>query len=179
MSQLEDKSIYGLTQNTVTNEYMLVFDEFRSKRYSIYGKCANCKRYNTSPAWCQTCDPQKTTQGWTSGNKDIDECIKEFQLKATSYHSVIEWISFNSLANIQNIGDKVLATWFDGIRYLNSKYVNNKYEYTQSRIPSYKVELKILAQSQNLINLLKEVRLCLCYLRILFTWAAYFQVYCF
>ena len=93
---------------------MLIYDEFYSKRNNWNGTCKNCNRYNTSSAWCQTCDPQKTTQGWTSGNKDVDDCIKEFQLKATNYKDVIEWIPFNKLENIQKLGDGFLATWLDG-----------------------------------------------------------------
>ena len=117
--QLEDRSIYGLTQNIITNEYMIVFDQFSSKRDEYYGKCTSCNRNNTSPAWCQTCDPQKITQGWTSENKDVDNCIHEFQLKAASYEDVIEWIPFNRFDNIQNNSDGLLATWLDGIRYAN------------------------------------------------------------
>jgi len=61
--QLESKNVYGLTQNTKTSEYMVVFDEFVDKRSYWNGKCAKCNQYNTSPAWCQTCDPQKTALG--------------------------------------------------------------------------------------------------------------------
>src|SRR5260363_196121 len=113
--------VYGLTHDIANNVYMLVFDEFGFKRKLWYGKCVNCNRYNTSPAWCQTCDPQKATQEWTSGNNDIDNCIKEFQLKATNYRNVIEWIPFNRLDNIQNIGVGFLATWLDGRRYAKRK----------------------------------------------------------
>jgi hypothetical protein len=105
---------------------MLVFDEFYNKRNDWNGKCANCKRNNTSPAWCQTCDPQKTAQGWESENKSIDNCIKEFQLKATKYEDVIEWIPFNKLVNIQMIGkggfgSVFSATWLDGKRMVLDK----------------------------------------------------------
>src|SRR5260364_342973 len=109
---------------------MLVFDEFAPIRNDYYGKCANCNRYNTYYAWCQSCDPQNTTQEWTSGNNDIDNCIKEFQLKATKYENVIEWIPFNRLDNIQSRGDKFLATWLDGKRYVKNKDIN---KYKQSR----------------------------------------------
>ena len=148
--------VYGLTQNITTNEYMLILDTFSSKRDKQKGKCMYCTWYNTSPAWCQTCDPQKTSQGWTSGNKNIDDCIKEFQLKSTEYENVIEWIPFNRLDNIQNNGDKLLATWLDGIRV--ALYVGGKKKYTQSHTPSCIVDLKILSSSQNLTNLLIEVR---------------------
>ncbi|PKY59498.1 hypothetical protein RhiirA4_482287 [Rhizophagus irregularis] len=52
----------------------------------------------------QTCDPEITTQGWTSGNKDIDDCIKEFQLNSLTYAKLIEWIPFDRLINIKKVG---------------------------------------------------------------------------
>src|SRR5690348_4941159 len=79
----DDKfEVYGLTQSTTTNEHMLVFDGFNFKRDKKNGKCKYCNQYNTSPAWCQTCDPQKTAQGWTSGDENINGYIKELQFKA-------------------------------------------------------------------------------------------------
>lgn len=84
----KDLKIYGLTQNT--DEYMFILDEFSSKRNPKNGTCLNCKTWNTSRCWCQACDPLNMAQGWTSGNKNIDECIKEFQLKAIKYENVIE-----------------------------------------------------------------------------------------
>ncbi|RIB14909.1 hypothetical protein C2G38_2193776 [Gigaspora rosea] len=76
-----------------------------SKRHHHNGLGRSCYRANTSTAWCQTCDTQKkkTVQGCTSGNKQIDECIKEFQPKATEYDNVIEWDPFNRFDSIQRI----------------------------------------------------------------------------
>ncbi|RIB04083.1 kinase-like domain-containing protein [Gigaspora rosea] len=154
-SKSNEIKVCGLTQNTITNEYMFIFDEFGSKRNCMYGKCANCSRYNTSYSWCKSCDPHKTVQGWTSGNKDVDDCIIEFQLKATRYEDVIEWIPFNKLVNIQKIGDKVLATWLDGIRQVKKNYI---WKQSQPLVPSYNVELKILHDSQNLLDLLNNFK---------------------
>ncbi|RIB21865.1 hypothetical protein C2G38_2175430 [Gigaspora rosea] len=60
-----------------------------NKRKSINGNYKYCNRYNTFPVWCQLCDPQKVDQE-TSGDKNIDDCIKKFQLKATKFKNVIE-----------------------------------------------------------------------------------------
>src|SRR5260363_96651 len=98
---------------------MIVFDQFSSKRNKYYGKCANCNRYNTSETWCQTCDLLKTTRGWTSGNKDVDNCIHQ-------------WILFSKLDNIQKIGDRFFAIWLDGMRY--TKYFNENYEYEYKQL---------------------------------------------
>ncbi|RIB30313.1 hypothetical protein C2G38_342747 [Gigaspora rosea] len=148
--QSKDNSpkVYGLTQDTSTDEYILVFD---FKRYEYCGKCANCNRYNTDFAWCQTCDPQKIAQGWTSGIKDVDECIKEFQLKTARYEDVIEWIPFNRLNNLQKIGEGGFgsvfsATWLDGKRIVSGKSTEN----VRSRTPSCKVALKTLPGSQKI-----------------------------
>ncbi|RIB30325.1 kinase-like domain-containing protein [Gigaspora rosea] len=132
--------VFGLTQDTSTDKYILVY----FKRNDFNGKCASCKQDNTSYAWCQLCDPQKTAQGWTSGNKDVDNCIKEFQFKATNYKDAIEWIPFSRLGNIQKIGEGGFgsvfsATWLDGKRKVS--------EYIQSRSPSC-VALKTLSCSR-------------------------------
>ncbi|RIB20548.1 kinase-like domain-containing protein [Gigaspora rosea] len=60
----------------------------------------------------------------TSGNKDIDDCIKEFQLNGTSYEDIVEWIPFNRLNIIQKFDDGFLATWLDGVR--DAKYIRYK-----------------------------------------------------
>ncbi|RIB19776.1 hypothetical protein C2G38_2035789 [Gigaspora rosea] len=60
--------------------------------------------------------PWKTTQGCTSGNKDIDDCIREFQLKATEDEDVIKWIPFNRLNNIQK--SRVLHGFQDSLNSL-------------------------------------------------------------
>ncbi|RIB26275.1 hypothetical protein C2G38_2065274 [Gigaspora rosea] len=108
--QLDKYRIHGITQDTETGEYMIVFDFYHQKRKPINGICEDCKRYNTYLAWCQLCDPWREVQGWTSNDKDIDDCIKEFQLKATAYENVIEWIHFDRLEGPKQIG-KVLYTY--------------------------------------------------------------------
>ncbi|RIB27428.1 hypothetical protein C2G38_2061900, partial [Gigaspora rosea] len=102
--ELEGNIVYGVAKDMVTSQYIIVVpDEFSSKRISSNGKCIYCKHNNTSPAWCQSCDPWKATQEWTSGNKEIDNSISEFQIKATEYEKVIEWIPYDRLINMQEI----------------------------------------------------------------------------
>ncbi|RIB21778.1 kinase-like domain-containing protein [Gigaspora rosea] len=83
-----------------------------SKRHYWHGKCTNCNRFNTSINWCQSCDPYIITREWTSGNKDIDDCIKEFQINATEHKKVIEWIPFNKLNVIKEISEGGFGTVF-------------------------------------------------------------------
>ncbi|RIB18254.1 kinase-like domain-containing protein [Gigaspora rosea] len=128
---------------------MVVPDEFSSRRNDENGKCVHCTQFNTSPAWCQSCDPWKATQGWESGNDDIDNFIKEFQFNSTEYKKVIEWIPFNKLIDLQEIREDeseivFMATWLDGIRIIKGEHK----EYAQSRIESCGVNLKTLHYSQ-------------------------------
>ncbi|RIB07576.1 kinase-like domain-containing protein [Gigaspora rosea] len=110
--QLGKYRIHGITQNTETGQYMIVIDFYSEKRKSINGNCKYCNRYNTSPVWCQLCDPRKVDQE-TSGDKNIDDCIKEFQLKATAFENVIEWKSLDREGLVQYIHQ------FGYIRYRN------------------------------------------------------------
>ncbi|CAG8732058.1 1136_t:CDS:2, partial [Acaulospora morrowiae] len=85
---------------------------------------------------------------WTSESIDIDNCIKEFQSIATEYDEVIEWIPFNRLSNIREIGKGGFgyvysAIWLDGKR----KILNNGEEFKQSRTQPYTVALKTLPGS--------------------------------
>ncbi|RIB20018.1 kinase-like domain-containing protein [Gigaspora rosea] len=152
---IEKYKIHGLTQNT-ENQYMIAIDFFNDERKPINGICIHCERDNTNPAWCQLCDHSIITQE-TSGDKDIDKCIKEFQLKSTTYEKVIEWIPFNMLENIETIGKGGFGTvysavWLDGKRIIEG---NNDVGYARSR-KRCKVALKTLSSPQTSSNFLTE-----------------------
>ncbi|RIB04842.1 hypothetical protein C2G38_2221281 [Gigaspora rosea] len=83
------------------DEVQDVFVEIAKK--IAYGIYKTYKKYNTSPVWYQTCDPQKETEEWSNGDKDIDNFINNIQLKTTKYDKVIEWIPFDKLTNLQKI----------------------------------------------------------------------------
>ncbi|RIB12647.1 hypothetical protein C2G38_2200047 [Gigaspora rosea] len=157
--QSEGNVVYGITKNTETDQYIIIMpDEFNSRRNYLNGICNLCGHYNTSPSWCQSCDPWKTIQ-WTSGNEVIDSIIKELQFKATKYETVIEWIPFERLSELQKIREKesetiFMATWLDGIRTTKGEPV----ECTQSRIESCGVNLKILHDFQTCDLFIKELK---------------------
>ncbi|RIA99841.1 kinase-like domain-containing protein, partial [Gigaspora rosea] len=125
-------------------------------RKSEYGKCADCNEDNTQPAWCISCDPDKATR-WTSGNKDIDDCMKSFQLRTWRYEDVIEWIPFDRLSVVEEIGkggfgSVYRATWLDGIRRKVEKINNGNYK--RAREASSIVALKTLPEGS-----LKELKI--------------------
>ncbi|RIB06387.1 kinase-like domain-containing protein [Gigaspora rosea] len=78
--------------------------------------------------WLEKIDEnvQFLDRGWTSENKDIDDCMKSIQLKINNYEYMIEWIPFNKFANIKKIGEGGFsavysATWLDGMRKIHIK----------------------------------------------------------
>src|SRR5260364_180036 len=107
---------------------------------------------------CLSCDPDKTSR-WTSGNKDIDDCMKTFQLRAFAYKDAIEWIPFDRLLDVKLIGkggfgSVYSALWLDGIR----KVDGDDYNYVRAREPFCTVALKTLVNSkENKFGFLKEV----------------------
>ena len=102
------------------------------------------------------------------GNKEIDEFIQKFQLNATCWEEVLEWIPYEKFSDIEYLakggfGTVHKAKWIDGYIYRwdinQTKWhrSNNKY-----------IVLKCLNDSQNLTaDFLQEV-CCLYLLFIIF-----------
>ena len=99
-------------------------------------------------------------QSWTSsGNKKLDEIIRNTQLEAKGFDSCyyIEWIPYYDLKNIEKIGKGGFATvylgeWSNGPRFVSD---NKRYYYKDGH-----VALKKLENSQNVSGeFLKEVNI--------------------
>ncbi|RIB24838.1 kinase-like domain-containing protein, partial [Gigaspora rosea] len=93
---------------------------------------------------------QRIIGGWASGNKEIDDFIKQIQIKTTKYENLIEWIPFDKLIDFQIIGQGGFGTvfsanWLDGNPIINT---NN----LQSRKQSCKVALKTLSTLKEFEN---------------------------
>ncbi|RIB13024.1 hypothetical protein C2G38_2199052 [Gigaspora rosea] len=83
--------------------------------------------YNTGSSRTNKCQKERTSK-----NKNVDDCIKEFQLKATQYENVIEWIPFNRLDNIQKIREGFSANWLDVELKILYSFQNSLKEYLNS-----------------------------------------------
>ena len=72
--------------------------------------------------WCKECVPSFIIEGWSSGNSDIDEFIKDTIYNAKrsdNYPLFLEWVPFDRFEDIKPIGEggfaKVYsAKWIDG-----------------------------------------------------------------
>lgn len=140
------------------------------KRITICPVCfhqRNCKGY-----WCQNCESRRFKEAfptWTSGNREIDEFIRETQLNSVWWAGYLEWIPYNRFQNIKFIarggfGSIYYAIWVDGPRW---EYVPNAEGLLGSmwkRKGAVKVALKMLDNSKGLNNrFLNEVKSMLFY----------------
>src|ERR1043166_4814952 len=98
--------------NALTEEQKSLVDELipneeLRERYKKYGLCDECSQPNTGyTLWCQSCNSkhfQQEFNKWTSGNKEIDKFIQQFQLDATCEEEVLEWIPYEKFSDIEYI----------------------------------------------------------------------------
>jgi len=102
----------------------------------------------------QTMSDELNLADWTSGNKKVDDFIREKQSKIYALHgknAVFEWIPYDQFNYIKKVGEGGFATvysaiWKDG----PLKYDVDKKMYT--KVSNKKVALKWLNDSQNVTD---------------------------
>ncbi|RIA98149.1 kinase-like domain-containing protein [Glomus cerebriforme] len=123
-------------------------------------KCPKCKKLREEWFWCRFCEIKEFKEKkWTSGNKDIDELIKESQIKATKFWNFIEWIPSESIEKHDLIGkggfaSVYAATWINGPRIKPS--ITDDGTVNIVRAERWPVALKRLNKISK--NFLKEVK---------------------
>ncbi|RIB27747.1 hypothetical protein C2G38_1703997 [Gigaspora rosea] len=92
-------------------EYGIGVEKDIEKAFEYYLKSAYMGhidgRHKISPAWYPFHDPYIT-----SGNMDIGDCIRDFQLQSTQYNEIIEWIPFYRLTNLTKVGEGAFSKVF-------------------------------------------------------------------
>ncbi|GBC01959.1 hypothetical protein RclHR1_00440025 [Rhizophagus clarus] len=117
-------SIYGITQNPDTKDYIMVFP-------NTYCEKCNEKYWNSSCAaneWCKTCQINNLKVNWTDGNEIIDNLIQEMQLSINNskQDAAFECIPYDRFSNIKEICDnEYSAVWKDGP--LNYNKIKDEY----------------------------------------------------
>src|SRR5204863_10163263 len=74
------------------------------KPINNYGICSYCSKQFIEESWCKKCDPHHLIEGLTSVNSDVDKFIKDTIYDAREGGRFLEWISFDSFADIKQIG---------------------------------------------------------------------------
>ncbi|GES92808.1 kinase-like domain-containing protein [Rhizophagus clarus] len=145
----KDHIIYGITQDPITKNYMMVLND----------KCKKCGYI------CNAIQFQRNFENWTSGNNDIDKFIHDNQLLAHNRtYNTIEWIPYDKFYNIKYIakggfGIVYKANWTDGcIGYRNSwDYKNQNWNREDQNMS---VALKSLNNSKNITSeFMNEVKI--------------------
>jgi serine/threonine protein kinase len=125
------------------------------KLKSLFSKLKLKIRHKHRYPWCKECVPSCIIEGWTSGNSEIDNFIKDTIYNAKFYYSYplfLEWVPFDRFEDIKQIGEggfaKVYsAKWIDG----RSKYSNQDNGSWKKLEPEpINVALKRLNGSQNM-----------------------------
>ena len=88
---------------------------------------------------------------YCNGNKQIDNFIQEMQLKRSSHNDIVfEWIPYNQLDSIEEIGKGGFATVYSAIWKVGPLYYDDNKEYTRDSDKT--VALKLLHNSQDMSN---------------------------
>src|SRR4051794_16198456 len=101
--------------------------------------------------WCKECVPSYLIEGWTSGNSEIDNFIKDTIYNAKS-SLFLEWVPFDRFEDIKEIGEGGFA------KVYSAKWIDGRSDYAKQRDGSWKklvsepinVALKRLNGSQNM-----------------------------
>ncbi|GES73544.1 kinase-like domain-containing protein [Rhizophagus clarus] len=155
--ELEEIEIHGISQDPFTNDYIIVLYQRDS-----YGCCEECgEEYNKDNEWCKKCQMDKINKKFLSwsGNKKIDDFVKELQSKIEDPDNniIFEWIPYNQFSDIKEVGNGGFATvysaiWKDGL-------LEYEYNYGWTRTSNTKVALKYLINSQDISDeFLSEVK---------------------
>ena len=141
------------------NEYMeSEFNKLNLVPNSSNVNHENCYKPYEDKFWCKECVPSCIIEGWTSGNSEIDEFIKDTIYNVGSFYDngsyplFLEWVEFHRFENVKQIGEggfaKVYsATWIDG----RAKYVRQSDRNWEKLNPKpIEVALKRLNGSQNI-----------------------------
>lgn len=118
-----------------------------------YEKCVVCKKSQTGDNWCKNCNGKHFKKcEWTSGNKVIDEFIRQIQHKAINNNQVLEWIPFKDIIGIKHLaaggyGIVYKAEWTRSpIEY----YDNNAQDWHRSSSEKTDIVLKSINNSNNI-----------------------------
>ncbi|EXX75111.1 Mkk2p [Rhizophagus irregularis DAOM 197198w] len=152
--------VYGISQDSDTKDYILVLIDFNHGNYCI--KC-NKGYTDVKSKWCRQCqinNLKKDFINWTSGDKRIDNFIREKQLEIDSPQStILKWVPYDQFSEINEVDNNDSFTVYSAI-WKNGPLDWDKHSKKYKRHQDNKnneVALKYLHNLQNIEEFLNEV----------------------
>ena len=120
-----------LADNSLTNDEKTEAIRINNRDYDrdkiLYNSgtrriCENCNQKCLATLYCEYCVQnylKSKFSDWTSGNNDIDNLIKKCQSETLMPNTVVEWIPYDKLQNIEYLtkggfSEIYTASWIDG-----------------------------------------------------------------
>ncbi|EXX66998.1 Cdc15p [Rhizophagus irregularis DAOM 197198w] len=150
---LDDKSLTNNEKTYAIKDLNKTYDRYKVKyNYGTRRTCENCNQECLATLYCEYCVQnylKANFSNWTSGNNDIDNLIQKCQIETLRPDTIIEWIPYNNLQNIEYLtkggfSEIYTAEWIDG-GYKEWNYKEQKL----IRIGTEKVILKGLENVEN------------------------------
>ncbi|GES87604.1 kinase-like domain-containing protein [Rhizophagus clarus] len=152
-------------ENQVVSEFneLNIFDRNSNSLKINHENCYDPDNYKF---WCKECVPRCIIEGWTSGNDDVDNFIKDTIYNVSHNFEdpfFLEWVPFDRFENMKQIGEggfaKVYsATWIDGKAVY---YKQDDGSWIKKEPEPIEVALKRLNGSQNMSSdFLNELKTC-------------------
>ena len=120
---LADKSLTNDEKTFAVRELNKNYDRNKiMNNIGIKRICENCNQECLATLYCEYCirNYLKTKfSNWTSGNNDIDNLIQKCQMETQHPATIIEWVPYNNLQNIEYLtkggfSEIYTAVWIDG-----------------------------------------------------------------
>ncbi|EXX72083.1 Ypk2p [Rhizophagus irregularis DAOM 197198w] len=137
----EPHRVYGVTQNPVTKDYMMIQKDI----------CEKCSYI------CNAVYFQRNFKIWTSGNNNVDKFIQNTQLLAhNDAEKALEWIPYDKVRGIKCIvKDEIYkANWIDG--YIN-KWDDENQKWKRKNHDMIVILRRFNSPENNLLKFINEI----------------------
>lgn len=101
--------------------FKVIFQEGKNR------KCSKCNEFCYAEKYCEICvrnDLKSKFNSWTSGDSSIDDLIKRSQMNAISLNTIVNWINFNEIIELDEMRNLKTAK-FNNIKVVLKSLKNN------------------------------------------------------
>jgi hypothetical protein len=120
---LNDESLTEENKIVVMKTFNRLYDHDKVlHNKGIRRSCENCQEKCLATYYCEHCIRnylKANLSNWTSGNDEIDNLIRKYQMESHSPDRIVEWIPYDNLQNIRYLtegecSEIYSATWVNG-----------------------------------------------------------------